>query len=141
MRAVEFGALGELCQQDRGRTHGDRPAEHDGGEPGDSQQVAEYGKHRRGGHHLQGAEAKHLAAHGQHARQREFEPQGEQQKRNADLADGARRLATRQNVEHLRPDQDADDQVAENDGQTQSARQRHEQHRDEQQDQQLAERL
>jgi len=55
VRAVELGALGELLQQERGRAHGDGPAQHDGDEPADAEPMSEHREQGGGGDDLGGA--------------------------------------------------------------------------------------
>ena len=71
--AVEFGALGELLQQDRGRAHRDRPAEHDRGQPGTRSRCASTANTAAVSPDLRRAQPEHLAAHREHARERELQ--------------------------------------------------------------------
>ena len=139
VRAVQLRALGELLQQDGGRAHRDRPAEHDRHQPWHPEQVADDGEHRGGEQHLRAAEHEDLAAHGDHARQRELQSQREQQEGDPEVGEQARRARVRQDPKRMRAEQQADHQVGGAGRQRQAPRERDEEHRAGEQDQALGE--
>ncbi len=90
MRAVDLGLLGQLPEHDRGRGHRDRPAHHERGVGRRAARDRDRGRGDRRESHLQRTQAEYLAAHREHARQRELEPEREQQEHDADLGEEAR---------------------------------------------------
>ena len=84
---------------------------------------------RRGAEHLQAAEPEHLAAQRHHARPGEFQAQREQQEDHAELGQQVRGVGFREDAEGVRPQDQADRDVAEDGRQPEAARQRHDEHR------------
>ncbi len=112
MGAVQLRGLGELLQDDRGRAHGQSTADHDGGEPGKPRQPSDHGEYGSRGGNLCRPQAEHLAPHRDHARQRELQAEGEQEEDDPELREQPRRLGVRHDAEGMRPQGQADDQVA-----------------------------
>ena len=137
--AVELRALRQLLQQDRRRAHRDRTADHDRHEPADAGEMREHAEHARCRDDLGGSEPEHLAAHGEHARQRELKTKGEEQEGHAELGEQAHGARVRHHAERVRSEREADEQVGHAGRQRQAARHRDEQHRACQQDQTLGE--
>jgi hypothetical protein len=87
VRAVVLRLLGELRDDDGRRGHRDRAADDDRDRRGDAETrtIAQGRDDRRGQHDLAAADAEHLVAHRDQARQREFEAQREHQKHHAEV--------------------------------------------------------
>ena len=58
------------------------------------------------------AEAEDLAPHGEHARQRELQPQREQQERHPELGQQSRRARIRQHTEGVRSEHQPDHEIS-----------------------------
>jgi len=87
MRAVELSRLGERLQQDRRGAHGDSAADDERREPVQAEEPGNEPEYGRGSGHLGSSQTEHLAPHGNHAREGEFQAQGEEQEGNAQLAE------------------------------------------------------
>ena len=140
VRAVEFGALGELLQQDGGRAHRHRAPQHDRDEPRNAEQVPEECEHAGGGDDLGGSKSEDLAPHGEHAWQRELQPQREQQERHAELGQQSRRTRIRHHAQRVWSEHQADYQVSHARGQPQAPRDGHQEHGPGEQNESLGER-
>ena len=90
-----------------------------------SQRLADDGEHGRRGADLRGAEAEHLAPHGQHARQRELQAQGEQQEGHPELGELPCRAGVRHDVQGVGTEDDSNHQVGERGREADTTRQRH----------------
>ena len=121
VRAVELVLFGELAEHDRGRGHGDRTAEQDRDGDRQAEGPADRGDRGRGRGDLDAAEPEHLAARCEHARQREFESQREEQEDDAEFGERAGRLRDGDPAEREGPDDHADQQEGEDHRQSQAA--------------------
>ena len=139
--AVELRAVGELVEDDRRRAHGDGAADHRGDEPWHAQKPCDDGHDRDRKRHLCSAEAKHLAAHGEHARKGKFQPQREEQKDDAELGEETRRLRLRDDADRVRAEAHPDDEIAQDGRQAEPPRNRDDQQRCREQNEDLGQRL
>ncbi len=121
VRAVELVLLGELAQHDRGRGHRDRAAEQDRDRQREPDRPADRGDGGRRAADLQAAEREHLAAHRDQPRQRELEPEREQQEHDAELGERLGGFRGRHPAERVGADDHADDQEGEDHRQAQAA--------------------
>ncbi len=113
VRRIELHAFGQQLGQDRGRGHGNRPAERQRRCPG---QVRQHGQrqHQRGGHEdLREPQPEDDALHAVQARQRELEADREHQEHHAELGQVARSLGVRDQVQGVRTQRRPDQDVAE----------------------------
>jgi hypothetical protein len=113
VRAVELLLLRELAEHDRGRGHRDGAAEEDRDRWRESRRPGDRRDGRRRARDLKPAEREHLAAHRDEAREREVEPQREEQEHDAELGERVRRLRRLHPAEGVRADHDADQQEGE----------------------------
>jgi hypothetical protein len=132
--AIEFGALGELLNDEHRGAHRHHAAEHDAMRPGHPEHVRDERDHRRGAQHLQAAETEHLAAQRHHARPREFQAQREQQEDHAEFGQQVRGGGFGEHSGGVRPEGQAHGHVAEDRGQPEAARQGDHEHRRGEQD-------
>ncbi len=109
--AVQLRPLGQLVQDDGRGAHGQSTPNDDGREPLETTQACEQREHDRGRPNLRGAEPEHLRAHGDHARQRELQTQGEEQKHHAELGQQTRGRGIRHHPQSMRSERQTDQQV------------------------------
>ena len=125
VRRVQFGALDQHLADDRGGRHRQHAAQRQPGAP--VQPEEQRGEHdqQHGGDHLRSAQAEHQALHAAQARQAELQPDAEHQEHHAEFGQmaGFRRIGYP--AQRMRPDQDADQQIAQHHRQTQDAAQHH----------------
>ncbi len=136
VRAVELVLLGELAQHDGGRGHRHRAAEQDRDRRREADRPADRGDGGRRAGDLQAAEREHLAPHRDEARQRELEPESEQQEHDAELGERLGGFRRRHPAECVGADAHAHDQEGEDHRQAQAAQPHddHECRHEEQQD-------
>ena len=139
--AVELGPLGELVQKDGGRAHGERAAHHDGRRPGDAAEPGQAGEYRRGGGDLRRAQSEHLAPHGDHARQGKLEAKRKKEEHDSELGEELRRGGAVHDRKRMRTQRQAHQKIRNGRRQPEPPGNRHEQHRDGEKNQNLAERL
>jgi len=117
----------QLLHDDGGGGHGDRAAEHDGDRGGRTEPPGHAAERGGGQADLRAAEREDLVAHGEHARQRELEPEGEQQEDDAELRQRAGRLGVLDPTERVRAESGAHGQEAEHRRQAEPAQGGHDQ--------------
>ncbi len=91
--------------------------------------------------HLRAADAEHVAAHGEQARQREFQPEREHEECDAEIGEQMRRIVVDDQRERVRAEQHADGEVAQDRRQGKLAHAGHDEDRGGQQDQNLQQRI
>ena len=141
MRPIQLRALGELVQNDGGRAHGQGSTDHDRREPLQAEQSRDQREHQGRAPHLRRTQAEHFGTHGDHAWQGELQPQGKQQKHDAQLGQQARGLGVRYHAQRMRPQGQPHQQIAHHRRQPESADQRHHENGGGKEDQDLRERL
>ena len=112
VRPVDLQLVAELAEDDRGRRHRERAADHDrhcGIQPERPRCPAD---RRRREQHLQPADAEHLGLHRDHARKRELESQREDEEHDADFRERGDRGRVGGEAQRVRTEQHPDQQVA-----------------------------
>jgi hypothetical protein len=135
VRRLRLEALHEQADHDRRGGHREGPRQHDRRLPRGPESKRDRREHGHGEHDLRAAQPEHHATHLDQPRQAELEPEGEHEEDDAELRQLARRRAVGDPAERVRTDRDADDQVAEQRRQVQTAENHHDEHRAREQDQ------
>jgi len=126
---IELEALREQLGEDRRGRHRQHAAEDQPRPPVDTERGGASPHDQQGSEHLRCAQAKDEAAHRDQLRQAELEPDAEHQEYHADLRQFARFRRVGNPGEGIRPDGDADDEVAQHRRQPEGAEHHHDQHR------------
>ena len=141
VRGAQLRALCQHLRHDGGRAHRQRAANDDAGPPAIAQQLnAQPSSGGRDGN-LREAQPEYGAAHRAQLGQAELEADREHQEHDAELGELPGRLVVGHDGERMRPERDADDQVAEDRRQADDAAGGHDHDRGRQQDEDQEQRL
>jgi hypothetical protein len=129
MRLVEFETLGEQFGEHRRRGHGQRATERDAFLPAELQGSDDGGDHGDGHQDLQQAETEDDALHRVQLGQRELEADREHQEDDAELGQMLHAADAADQIERMRADHRADQQIAEHRRQVDGTENDHRNHR------------
>ena len=136
---IQFAAAGQLARHHRGGRQRQHRRHQQCQVRRQSQADAHRHERRGGNQHLPAAQAEHQPAHGQQARQRELQPQREQQEHHAELGHHLHGFLVVDQAEGAGADQHAGGQVPERRRQAQAVEHRQHQRRGGEDDDQLVE--
>ena len=129
VRRIEFQTLAKQFDEHGRRGHGQRPAQSHARLPRQAKEKGNTERRANGGQHLQEAQAEDDALHGKEPRQRELQSDREHQKDDAELGQMAHPAGIIDEMQNVRPEQDANQQIAEHRGHAGTAQQNHGQYR------------